>query len=68
MNEHTDTTKPYWVAKSEDNSVLHYGKIKQGQGVTTKLTISTFNNKEDFISFIESNGGVYEDQEIQRRD
>jgi len=64
MNEHTDTTKPYWVAKSKDNSVLHYGKINQGQGVTTKLTISTFNIKEDFISFIEKNGGIYIETEI----
>ena len=64
MNKHTDTTKPYWVAKSEDNSLLHYGKINQGQGVTTKLTISTFNIKEDFISFIEKNGGIYIETEI----
>jgi len=64
MNEHKDTTKPYWVAKNQDNSVLHYGKIVGKSLVNTLLPISTFEDKEDFISFIESNGGVYETTEI----
>ena len=60
MNEHKDKTKPYWVAKSEDNSVLHYGKITDNSLVNTLLPITTFEDKKDFILFIESNGVQYE--------
>ena len=64
MNEHKDTTKPYWVAKNQDNSVLHYGKIVGKSLVNTLLPISTFEDKKDFILFIESNGETYENIEI----
>ena len=63
MNEHKDTTKPYWVAKNEDNSILHYGKITGKSLVNTLLPITTFEDKKDFILFIESNGATYKSLE-----
>jgi len=53
INTHNDFTKPFWVAKKEDNSILRYGEIKEESQVSTKMTIFTFSMKEDWISFIE---------------
>jgi len=64
INEHKDYTKPFWVAKYEDNSVIKYGQISEGQIFSTKMDIFTFSEKEDMINFIERNGGEYINQEL----
>ena len=63
INEHKDYTKPFWVAKYEDNSVIKYGEISEGSILNTKMDIFTFSEKEDMINFIERNGGEYINQE-----
>ena len=63
INEHKDYTKPFWVAKYEDNSVIKYGEISEGSILNTKMEIFTFSEKEDMINFIERNGGEYINQE-----
>ena len=64
INEHKDYTKPYWVAKKDDNSVIKYGQISEGSILNTKMEIFTFSEKEDMINFIEENNGTYTDYEI----
>ena len=64
INNYTDLETPYWVAKKEDNSVLHYGEIKEGTQLSTKMDIHTFSNKQNWIAFIEVNGGEYVEQEL----
>ena len=61
INEHKDYSKPYWVAKYEDNSVIKYGEISEGSILNTKMDIFAFSEKEDMILFLEENGVVYED-------
>ena len=61
INEHKDYSKPYWVAKYEDNSVIKYGEITEGSILNTKMDIFTFSEKEDMILFLEENGVVYKD-------
>ena len=64
INNHTDLDNPFWVAKKEDNSVLNYGRIKEGTQLSTKMPIHTFSKKQDWIAFIEVNGGEYVEQEL----
>jgi len=64
INNHKDLTNPFWVAKKEDNSVLNYGKLVEGTQLSTKMPIHTFSNKQDWIAFIEVNGGEYVEQEL----
>ena len=64
INEHKDYSKPYWVAKYEDNSVIKYGEISEGSILNTKMDIFTFSEKEDMIMFLEENGGKYVEQEL----
>ena len=61
INEHKDYTKPFWVAKYEDNSVIKYGELSEGSILSTKMDIFTFSEKEDMILFLEENGVVYKD-------
>ena len=61
INKHKDYTKPFWVAKYEDNSVIKYGEISEGSILNTKMDIFTFSEKEDMILFLEENGVVYKD-------
>ena len=63
INEHKDCSKPFWVAKYEDNSVIKYGEISEGQIFSTKMEIFTFSEKEDMIMFVIDNGGTYIDYE-----
>jgi len=65
MNEHTDLEKPFWVAKKEDNSVLKYGELMEGNILNTKMTIFTFETKQEMIDFIEANGHEYIDEELK---
>ena len=65
MNEHTDLEKPFWVAKKEDNSVLKYGELMEGSIMNTKMSIFTFETKQEMIDFIEANGHEYIYEEIQ---
>jgi len=64
INEHKDYTKPFWVAKYEDNSVIKYGEITEGSILNTKMDIFTFSEKNDMILFLEENGGKYVEQEL----
>ena len=64
INEHKDYSKPYWVAKKDDDSVVKYGQISEGSILNTKMEIFTFSEKEDMINFIEENNGTYIDDEI----
>jgi len=61
INEHSDYTKPFWVAKYEDNSVIKYGEISEGSILNTKMDIFTFSEKEDMILFVIDSGGEYID-------
>ena len=61
INEHKDYSKPFWVAKYEDNSVIKYGEISESSILNTKMDIFTFSEKEDMILFLEENGVVYKD-------
>ena len=61
INEHKDYSKPYWVAKKDDDSVVKYGQISEGSILNTKMEIFTFSEKEDMILFLEENGVVYKD-------
>jgi hypothetical protein len=63
INEHKDYSKPFWVAKYEDNSVIKYGEITEGSEVSTKMDIFTFFEKEDMILFVIDSGGEYIDYE-----
>ena len=64
INEHSDYTKPFWVAKYEDNSVIKYGEISEGSILNTKMEIFTFSEKEDMILFVINSGGTYIEDEI----
>ena len=64
INEHKDYSKPFWVAKYEDNSVVKYGQISEGSILNTKMDIFTFSEKEDMINFIEENNGTFIDFEL----
>ena len=66
INEHKDYSKPFWVAKYEDNSVIKYGEISEGSILNTKMDIFTFSEKEDMILFLEENGGKYVEQELNK--
>ena len=61
INEHEDYSKPFWVAKYEDNSVIKYGEISEDSILNTKMDIFTFSEKNDMILFLEENGVVYKD-------
>ena len=63
INNHTDLTNPFWVVINPDDT-LHYGEIKEDTQLSTKMHINTFSKKEDWISFIEENGGEYVEQEL----
>ena len=63
INEHKDYTKPFWVAKYKDNSVIKYGEISEGSILNTKMDIYTFSEKEDMILFVINSGGEYIDYE-----
>ena len=64
INEHKDYSKPFWVAKYEDNSVIKYGQISEGSILNTKMDIFTFSEKQDMINFIEENNGTFIEFEI----
>ena len=63
INEHKDYSKPYWVAKKDDDSVVKYGQISEGSILNTKMEIFTFSEKEDMIMFVIDSGGEYIDYE-----
>jgi len=59
MNIHKNIKRPYWIAKNKNNIVIHYGIIKKEQIVTTKHTVTSFNDKKKFIDFLKLNGHKY---------
>ena len=64
INNHEDYTKPFWVAKYEDNSVINYGEISEGQVLSTSMPIKTFAKKQSMINFIEENNGTFIEFEL----
>ena len=64
INEHKDYSKPYWVAKKDDDSVVKYGQISEGSILNTKMDIFTFSEKQDMINFIEENNGTFIEFEL----
>ena len=64
MNNHTDITKSYYVAKNDENTDFRYGKIAEGQVFSSGMPIKTFSEKEDMILFVIDSGGTYIDDEI----
>jgi len=65
INKHEDLNNPFWVAKKQDNSVLHYGKVEEGSEVASKMPIHTFKTQEQMIEFIKVNGHEYINEEIE---
>ena len=64
INNHRDLTKPFYVAKNDENTDFRYGKITQGQVFSTSMPIKTFAKKQSMINFIEENNGTFIDDEI----
>jgi len=64
INNHTDITKSYYVAKNDENTDFRYGKIAEGQVFSTSMPIKTFAKKQSMINFIEENNGTFIDDEI----
>jgi hypothetical protein len=64
MNNHTDITKPYYVAKNEENTDFRFGKITEGQVFSSSMPIKTFAKKQSMINFIDRNGGIFIDFEL----
>jgi len=64
INNHRDLTKPFYVAKNDENTDFRYGKITQGQVFSTSMPIKTFAKKQSMINFIEENNGTFIDFEI----
>ena len=64
INEHKDYSKPYWVAKKDDDSVVKYGEISESSILNTKMDIFTFSEKQSMINFIEENNGTFIDFEL----
>ena len=64
MNNHTDITKSYYVAKNDENTDFRYGKIAEGQVFSTSMPIKTFAKKQSIINFIEENNGTFIDFEL----
>ena len=59
INNHRDLTKPYYVAKNDENTDFRYGKITQGQVFSSGMPIKTFAKKQSMINFIERHGGIF---------
>ena len=64
IHNHTDLSKPYYVAKNEENTDFRYGKITEGQVFSSSMTIKTYVHKQSMINFIERNGGIFKEFEI----
>ena len=64
IHNHTDLSKPYYVAKNEENTDIRYGKITQGQVFSTSMPIKTYVHKQSMINFIEQNNGTFIDFEL----
>ena len=64
INNHRDLTKPFYVAKNDENTDFRYGKITQGQLFSTSMPIKTFAKKQSMINFIEQNNGTFIDFEL----
>ena len=64
INNHTDITKSYYVAKNDENTDFRCGKITQGQVFSSSMPIKTFAKKQSMINFIEENNGTFIDDEI----
>jgi len=64
IHNHEDLTKPYYVAKNEENTDFRYGKITEDQVFSTSMPIKTYVHKQSMINFIERNGGIFKEFEI----
>ena len=44
-----ETTETYWIARNEDNSVIHYGEnINGGKTITGQPILEEFATKEEY--------------------
>jgi hypothetical protein len=63
INNQTDLNNPFWVVINPDDS-MHYGEIKEDTQLSTKMPIHTFSKKQNWIAFIEQNGGEYVENQL----
>ena len=64
IHNHEDLTKPYYVAKNEENTDIRYGKITEDQVFSTSMPIKTYVHKQSMINFIEENNGTFIEFEL----
>ena len=64
IHNHTDLSKPYYVAKNEENTNIRYGKITEDQVFSSSMPIKTFAKKQSMINFIEENNGTFIEFEL----
>lgn len=64
MNIHTNIERPYWVVISENKP--HYGKLVEGQELTTVNEIITFIEEQEWKDFLETKG-INIDNEINQK-
>lgn len=64
MNIHTNIERPYWVVISKNKT--HYGKLVEGQELTTVNEIITFVEEQEWKDFLETKG-INIDNEINQK-
>ena len=64
IHNHTDLSKPYYVAKNEENTDIRYGKITEDQVFSTSMPIKAYVHKQSMINFIERHGGTFIEFEL----
>jgi len=61
MITHNDTSKPFWIVQA--GSDVHYGKLEEGQQVTSVYIIRSFESEQELIDELVLLGIEYEDQD-----
>ena len=49
MKTHNNIEKPFYIALDITDNVYHYGKIQQGQQVTTKHTFESYKTQKQWL-------------------
>mgnify|MGYP006429654257 CR=1 FL=1 len=49
MTTHNKTTKPFYIALDLIDNVFHYGKISEGQQVSTKHNLESYKTQKEWI-------------------
>ena len=63
MDIHTNIERPYWVVISENKT--HYGKLVEGQELTTMSEIITFAEEQEWKDFLQTKK-INPDKEITK--